>query len=169
MRYNRLKTQLETFNEELNIHKEQVIGIISKYGFPPAMEKFLLEIDELPELSNWQSVNSGMIGNLRSFFEALIKNIAKKIFAKTREECPKDSGKSELGNKRAYIKKHLILSDNDDKLITSFVNILHQEGGHAFTSEKRYFVMTKNIGIEIAYFLLSAYEDKFEKPYSNKN
>lgn len=169
LRYNRLKTQLETFNEELNIHKEQVIEIISKYGFPPAMEKFLLEIDELPELSNWQSVNSGMIGNLRSFFETLVKNIAKKIFAKTREEYPKDSGKSELGNKRAYIKKHLILSDNDDKLITSFVNILHQEGGHAFTSEKRYFVMTKNIGIEIAYFLLSAYEDKFEQPYSNKS
>lgn len=163
LKYDILKTQLETFNEELNIHKEQIIGIILKYGFPLEMEKFLLEIDELPELSNWQSVNSGMIGNLRSFFEALVKSIAEKIFTKTGEEYPKDSSKSELGNKRAYIKKHLILSDNDDKLITSFVSILHQEGGHAFTSQKRYFVMTKNIGIEIAYFLLSAYEEKFEK------
>lgn len=163
LKYNRLKIQLETFNEELNIHKEQVIGIISKYGFPLEMEKFLLEIDELPELSNWQSVNSGMIGNLRSFFEALVKSIAEKIFTKTGEEYPKDSSKGELGNKRAYIKKHLILSDNDDKLITSFVKILHQEGGHAFTSKKRYFVMTKNIGIEIAYFLLLTYEEIFEK------
>lgn len=163
LKYNRLKNLLETFNEELNIHKEQVIGIISKYGFPLEMENFLLEIDELPELSNWRSVNSGMIGNLRSFFEALVKSIAEKILAKTGEEYSKDSSKGELGNKRAYIKKNLMLSDNDDKLITSFVNILHQEGGHAFTSEKRYFVMTKNIGIEIAYFLLSTYEDKFEK------
>jgi hypothetical protein len=162
LKYNRLKTQLETFNEELNIHKEQVIEIISRHGFPSEMEKFLLEIDELPELSNWQSVNSGMIGNLRSFFEALVKGIAKKILAKTGEEYPKDYSKGELGNKRAYIKKHLILSDNDDKLITSFVNILHQEGGHAFTSEEKYFIMTKNIGIEIAYFLLSTYEEKFE-------
>jgi hypothetical protein len=162
LKYNRLKTQLETFNEELNIHKEQLIGIISKYGFPSEMEKFLLEIDEVPELSNWQSVNSGMIGNLRSFFETLVKSIAKKILAKTGEKYPQDSSKGELGNKRTYIKKHLILSDNDDKLITSFINILHQEGGHAFTSEKKYFVMTKNIGIEIAYFLLSTYEEKFE-------
>lgn len=169
LKYNKLKTQLETFNEELNIHKEQVIEIISKYGFPLEMEKFLLEIDELPELSKWQSVNSGMIGNLRSFFEALVKSIAEKIFAKTGEKYPKDSSKGELGNKRAYIKKHLMLSDNDDRLITSFVNILHQEGGHAFTSEKRYFLMTKNIGIEIAYFLLSAYEEKFEKSYLNKD
>jgi hypothetical protein len=163
LKYNRLKTQLETFNEELNIHKEQVIEIISKYGFPPEMEKFLLEIDELPELSNWQSINSGMIGNLRSFFEALVRSIAEKILTKTGEEYPKpQANEKEVGIKRKYIKEHLGLSGADNKLIDSFVNILHKEGGHAFTSEKRYFVMTKNIGIEIAYFLLSTYEEKFE-------
>lgn len=109
LKYNRLRTQLEAANEELNVHKEQIIEMISRYGFPQEMEKYLLEIDKLPELSNYQSVNSGLIGNLRSFFEALVKNIAEKIFAKTGKEYPKISGRQEIGNKRAYIKEHLTL------------------------------------------------------------
>jgi len=162
LKYNRLQIELEPSNEEINIHKEQIIGIISKYGFPPDMEKFLLEIDELPE-SNLQSVNSGMIGKLRSFFEALVKSIAEKIYIITGEDYPSIKGKQEMGNKREYIKKWLALSDKDDKLITAYVDILHKEGGHALISEKRHFVMSKNIGIEIAYFLLSTYEENFEK------
>jgi len=138
------------------------MGIISKYGFPPDMEILLLEIDELPE-SNLQSINSGMIGNLRSFFEALVKNIAEKIYNITGEEYPCIKGKQEMGNKREYIKKWLALSDKDDKLINAYVDILQKEGGHALISEKRYFIMSKNIGIEIAYFLLSTYEENFEK------
>ena len=62
-----MRNELEATNEEINIHKEQVIEIISKYGFPPEIEILLLEIDELPE-SNLQSINSGMISNLRHFF-----------------------------------------------------------------------------------------------------
>jgi len=165
LKYNNLKVELEPSNEEINIHKEQVIRIISKYGFSPEMEKFLLEIDELPDLSNWKSVNSGMIGNLRSFFEVLVKSIAGKIKAKTGREYPKPEGdQKDMGIKRKYIKDHLGLSDEGNKLITSYVDILNKEGSHALISEKRYFAMTKNIGIEIAYFLLSAYEEKFETP-----
>lgn len=164
MNYNRLIDELKDSNEEINIHKEQVIELISRYGFPQDMERFLLEIDELPDLSKWQSVNSGMIGNLRSFFEALVRSIADKISTKTGVECPKPQGnETEIGIKRKYIKEQLELSGADNKLIDSFVTILHKEGGHTFISERKYFVMTKNIGIEIAYFLLSVYEEKFEK------
>jgi hypothetical protein len=163
LKYDRLKSQLEASNEEINIYKEHVIEMISKYGFPPDMERFLLEIDELPDLSQWQSVNSGMIGKLRSFFESLVKSIANKISAKTGIECPKpQEDEREMGIKRKYIKEHLELSGADNKLIDSFVIILHKEGGHALLSERKYFVMTKNIGIELAYFLLSIYEEKFE-------
>lgn len=154
--------ELKGTNDELNIHKETVIGMITKYGFPSKMEVYLLEIDKLPDhLSNWQTINSGMIANLRSFFEELIKNIAKKIKNKSGKDYPKDKP-SEMGNKRAYIKEHLGLSDKDNKLIDSFVDILIKEGGHALTSDKRHFMLTKNIGIELAYFLLSVYEEQFE-------
>jgi hypothetical protein len=127
LRYGRLKERLETSSEELNIHKEKVIEMISKYRLPPEMEHFLLEIDKLYELPDWQTVNSGMIGSLRSFFELLVKSIAGEIKKKTGEEYVKDPNKSEMGIKRAYIKKHLMLSSKDDKLINSFVNILNEE------------------------------------------
>ena len=77
---------------------------------------------------------------------------------KTGEDYPKNQTKGSIGIKRQYIKKHLHLSNDDNKLIDSYVNILHGEGGHAFTSEKLYFSLTKNIGIELAYFLVSKLE-----------
>lgn len=157
IRYNKVINELSGTNEEINIDKEQVIDLINKYGFPPEMESFLLELDKIPESEDWGSINSGMIGNLRSFFEHLIKNIAAQINQKTKVPYPTDpSGqKKEMGLKRQYIKEHLILSDEDDKFITAFVKVLHKEGGHALMSERRYFVLTKNIGIELALFLMS--------------
>jgi hypothetical protein len=166
MEYNKLVNELKGTNDELNIHKETVIEMIKKYGFPPEMEICLLEIDKIPDhLTNWQTINSGMIGNLRSFFEGLVKSTAAKIKAKTGKEYPKpkDSNQGEMGIKRAYIKEQLELSEKDNKLIDSFVDILIKEGGHAFTSDKKHFLLTKNIGIELAYFLLSVYEEKFER------
>lgn len=158
IKYKKLKNELEKINEQINIHKEQVIDIISKFGFPPTLEKFLLEIDKTSELPDWESINSGMIGNLRAFFEELIRNIANHIKTITKADFPKTEN-SRIGNLRQYINKYLKLSDRDNELIDAFINILHKEGGHAFLSEKRYFLLAKNIGIEIAYFLLSKLED----------
>lgn len=162
IRYGRLQNELEGVNEEINIHKEQVIDIISKFGFPSEIGKFLLEIDKAAELPDWDLINSGMINNLRAFFEQLTKNIAEQTKQITKKEYSNDPNKSYIGNLRDYNKKHLKLSDSDDELIDAFINILHKEGGHAFLSEKRYFLLAKNIGIEIAYFLLSKLEDLSE-------
>ena len=159
IKFRRLQDELEGVNEEINIHKEQVIDIISKFGFSSELGIFLLEIDKTSELPDWESINSGMISNLRAFFEELTKNIAMQIKQITKEEYPNDKNKGHIGNLRAYIKNHLKLSEYDDKLIDGFVNILHKEGGHAFLSERRYFLLAKNIGIEIAYFLLSKLQD----------
>ncbi|MCX9024528.1 MAG: hypothetical protein OIN85_00365 [Candidatus Methanoperedens sp.] len=159
IRFSRLQNELEGVNEEINIHKEKVIDIISKFGFSSELGKFLLEIDKTSELPDWETINSGMISNLRAFFEELTKNIAMRIKQITKKEYPNDPKKGHIGNLRAYIKNNLKLSDYDDKLIDGFVNILHKEGGHAFLSERRYFLLAKNIGIEIAYFLLSKLED----------
>lgn len=163
LKYTNLKNELKGINEELNIDKEKVIDIITKYNFPPLMEDFLLQIDKIPESSEWDAINSGMIGNLRSFYEELIRNIAESIKEKIGDEFPNDSDKGEIGNKRTYIKQHFELTDGDNKLINSFISILHKEGGHSFMSEKKYFRLTKNIGIEIAYFLMSKLDTFLER------
>lgn len=164
-KYLKLKDDLNGVNEEINIDKEKVIEIINKYGFPQDMETYLLEIDNVSRYTDFQIISSGLIGKLRSFFEGLIINIAEKIHDKTHEdypEFPNDPNIKDMGIKRAYIKKHLKLTDTDNHFINSFVNILNKEGGHALVSEKKYFIMTRNIGIEIAYFLLAKYEDFLE-------
>jgi len=79
IRFSRLQDELERVNEEINIHKEKVIDIISKFGFSSELGKFLLEVDITSELPDWESINSGMISNLRAFFEELTKNIAMQI------------------------------------------------------------------------------------------
>jgi len=152
--YEKVKMGLIGINEEINIDKEQVIDLISKYGFSPEMESFLLELDKIPESEDWVSINSGMISNLRAFSEKLVINIAAQIKQRTGVDYPKDK-QSNMGNKRKYLKQHLGLSENDDKFIDSYIKILHEEGGHAFMSEKRYFRLAKNIGIELALFLMS--------------
>jgi len=156
--YERLQNELLGVNEELNLHKEQVIGIISKFGFPREMEQFLLEIDEISELSDWASINSGMIGNLRSFFEELIKNMALTIESNTGKICPD----RKIGTLRTFINDYLNITKHEDEFIDSFITMLHVEGGHAFLSERKYFLLLKNIGIEIAYFLLGKLEDFIE-------
>ena len=123
------------------------------------MEIFLLEIDKIIELPDSEPIYSGMIGNLRSFFEELTKNVAGTIESKT-GDIPSDRKISTL---RAYINKHLNVSKHEDKFIDSFIIMLHVEGGHNLVSEKKYFILSKNIGIEIAYFLLSKLEDFMKK------
>lgn len=166
IKYSKLKDDLNGINEELNIDKEKAIEIISKYGFSQNLEIFLLEIDNVSQYADWQTGSSALIGNLRSFFEELIKNMAEKIKDKTHEDYPifpDNPDIKEMGKLRHYLKIHLDLSEKDNKLITSYIDILIKEGAHSFLSERKYFDMTKNIGIEIAYFLLSKYEEFLDK------
>lgn len=158
IKYHNLKNGLIGINEEINIYKEKIIEIVSYFGFPSEMETLLLQIDEIYELPDSEPINSGMIGNLRSFFEKLTDNIAEQIKSKTGEKYP-NTLETKIGNQRLYIKKHLNLSDREDEFIDSFIILLHIEGGHALVSEKKYFLMTKNIGITMAYFLLSKLTD----------
>jgi len=97
-----------------------------------------------------------------------VENVAGKIKDITKDEYPKNPEKK-IGNKRDCIKKWLELTNKDNRLIDAYVEILNQEGGYACISQEKYFRLTKNIGIEIAFFLLSTYEEKFEKPYNTSS
>lgn len=158
IKYHNIQNELIGINEEINIYKEKIIEIVSYFGFPSEMETLLLKIDEIYELPDSEPINSGMIGNLRSFFEKLTDNIAEQIKSKTGEKYP-DECETKIGNQRLYIKNNLNLSTREDEFIDSFIILLHIEGGHALVSEKKYFLMAKNIGITMAYFLLSKLTD----------
>ena len=152
--YDEIKKNILGINVEINKDKEQLLTLFSKYGFDQKYEGFLNEIDEFINLNN-NYISSGMIGNLRSFMEGLLTDLAKRIASRNKEDIPKNEKLGYMGNIRNYLKNKLELSDNDNKLINSYIDVLHIEGGHSFTSEIEYFRLSKNIGIEISLFILS--------------
>ncbi len=156
-RYELLKMQIKKVNIEINQDKKTVSEKILQFGFDKSYNELLNEIDNFINNETSKIVNAGMISNLRTFIGNLLKEIANKI-AKQKSEIIPIIKDSEMGNIRSYLKINLKLSDKDDKLIDSFVDILHKEGGHSFTSEKEYFRLARNIAIEIALFILTKYE-----------
>jgi hypothetical protein len=161
-RYQLLNKKIKQINIEINQDKKAVSEKMSMLGFDKSYNQLLDEIDGFINTETSTVVNAGMISTLRAFMANLQKDIANKIAQKEGETIPAIEGRREMGNIRGYLKKKLDLSDNDDKFVDSFVDILHSEGGHAFMSEKEYFRLARNIAIEIALFILSKYEKKFK-------
>ena len=155
IQYRKLQDELLLENEEINIHQAEVIKLLSRLDFSPEMESYLSSLGGVSELPHWDKIGNDMVDTLWIFFDELIINIVKQIEFKNQENCPEDPLKIKLHNSLDYIKINLGLSPVDEKLIDSFISILYTEGKHAFLSEKRYFIFTKNMGIEISYFLLS--------------
>jgi hypothetical protein len=145
-------------NVEINQDKKTVSEKIALLGFNRKYNTLLAEIDDFLNDEKHKSINSGMINNLRAFMCDLTIDVAKKISEEKNEEIPQLPNHQEIGNARKYLKLNLELTDEDDKFIDSFVDILHNEGGHAFLSEKEYFRLARNIAIEIILFVLSRYE-----------
>jgi hypothetical protein len=144
-------------NIEINNDKKVVIDKMNSLGFNSEYASFLKEIDNYLTDNTTLSINSGMISNLRAFLSDLLKDIANKMCDKFKDKLPQEK-ESEMGNIRKYLKTKFKLTDPENKFISEFINILHSEGGHSFVSSKEYFRLSRNIGIEIAYFMLSKYE-----------
>ena len=155
IQYRKLQDELLLENEGINTHQGEVIRILLKLGFPGEMEEYLSSLGSVSELPHWDKIGNDMVDTLWIFFDELVINVVRKIESKTKQTCPDNSQNMQIQNSLDYIKTNLEFSDLDVKLIDSFISILYTEGEHAFLSEKRYFIFTKNIGIEISYFLLS--------------
>lgn len=152
-----VKNEIRGVNIEINRDKESVINKISVLGMGKEYEDFLVKLDQ--EISTSSGlITSGMIGNFRTFWEQLVVELSKKICLFSGEEMPAIEGKSQISISRLFIKRMLGLSDADNSLISRFVDILHAEGGHAFTSNFEYFRLSRNIGIEILLLLLTKTE-----------
>jgi uncharacterized protein YeeX (DUF496 family) len=152
--YEKIKESISSVNIEINRDKEKLVILFSSYGFDNKYEHLLKEIDDYIN-TNSTVLSSGMIGNMRSFIEDLVTDLARKIAANSNEQIPENENMGSMGNYRNYLKSKLELSEKDHQLINKYIEILHAEGGHSFTANVEYFRLAKNIGIEIGLFLLS--------------
>lgn len=162
-----LKGELKAVNIEINKDVKEVKRIIKYIDLDEKYNEFLTEIDEHLNTKS-RSISAGLINDFRSFFSDLVQDIAKRISSIEGENIPKykdPEGKNlrDIARYRRYLKIKLELSDRDDDLITSFVGVLHKEGGHSFVSNKEYFRLSRNIAIEITLLLLSKMLKKYPK------
>ena len=157
IRFNNLSKKLDGLNLEINIDKEKTFEKIKYFDFPEILIDALNKIDESyfnPSTDKFDI--SGNIKLLREFWNKLTDSIANNIKDKTKEEVPKPNpGESLIGNQRRYIKKHLKMSDPEDKLLDAIIDITNKQGGHALISDIESFRLSKNISIEIALLLLN--------------
>jgi hypothetical protein len=160
--YEVVKSKIEGINIEINRDKKAIIDRIKYLQFDEKYAEFLTEIENYINTSS-SIITSGMVSNMRSFMEGIIDDLAKRISSICNEEIPTEKDCSHMGNMRKYIKIKLELTDSDNQLINKYIDILHSEGGHSFTSNIEYFRLAKNIGIEITLLLLKKYESKYSK------
>ena len=162
LRYAFLQRKITRINIEINEDKRSLSEKIGRLGFDRRYNKLLDGIDRFINAETEQFINAGLISDLRAFIADLLKDVAYRIAEKEQEKIPALPNHQEMGNVRKYLQHKLDYSDKDDRFVTAFIDILHSEGGHTFTSEKEYFRLARNIAIEIALFVLS----KYEKTYS---
>lgn len=160
--YEVAKKSIRGVNIEINRDKEEVVSYISHFEFDDKYNKLLSEIDKYIYTES-EIISSGMIGNLRSFMEDLLTDLAKKIAIHEEGDIPQYEGLGAMGCVRKYLKDNLELSDNDNSFINAYISVLHSEGGHSFVSNKDYFRLARNIGIEIVLLLLSKFKSKYIK------
>jgi hypothetical protein len=104
--YEKVKENILNINIEINKDKEKPISIFSSYGFDNKYAVLLQEIDAYIN-TNSTIVGSGMIGNMRSFMEDLITDLARKISANFNEQIPEREKSGPMGNNRNYLKTKL--------------------------------------------------------------
>jgi len=163
IRYLRLKSELEVgVNPEINADKEKVTEKINRFGFSDELSGALNKIDEYywnttSDKFDWAMANS----LLRTFLTQLLKEISREISGKTGDKII--MGKSELNSFKSYIKKQLLLDDEENKLINALIGITNSEGAHTLITEKEYSRLCKNMIIELSLLLMSKLESFLEK------
>lgn len=160
IRYIRLKGELEAgVNPEINADKDKVIEKINLFGFSVELGGALNKIDEYywnttSDKFDWAMAN----GLLREFLTRLLREISGKIHGKTGDEITRGKDESEFTSFKSYIKKHLPLGGNENKLIKALYGLTSSEGAHTIITEREYFRLCKNMIIELSLLLMSKLE-----------
>jgi len=150
IRYSALKKALkEGTNFQIEADKNKIKEKISYFGFDPVLAASLDKMEEMYwNFSTDEFDNSMAMGQLREFIAKLVENICQKINEKTGEPYP-TTGDTEIANLRKYMKEHLQL-DEEHQLMNKLIGMINHRGSHNLVSEKEYFRVTKNIGIELS-------------------
>lgn len=158
IRFQNLTKNLIDSNVEINKDKAEVINKFELFGFRKEYADLLNDLDKFIVGESSKYDLAGAINCLRELMINIFKDIVNLISEKTGDH-PKDKS---TGILRSFVKEKLDFTDRDNDVYDSIVSILHSEGGHSFSSSKKYFRLSRNMAIEVILLLLSKYEERFE-------
>ena len=151
-----IKVKVNQVDVEIESDQNKVIELIEEFWFDPQLNKFLTDLRNKNIAEEDELQFAWTIGTFRDFFGRVIIEIAQKIAEFSSEIIPEYEWiTSPISIARKYIQDKWSLSDKENKFINDYIEILHKEWWHNMFSNKDYFRLTKNIGIEILYMLLS--------------
>lgn len=158
---NKIRIKVNQVDIEIQSDQNIVMDLIEEFWFDPSINKFLtgLKSKNITEEDGIQF--SWTINSFRDFFQKTIIEIWNKISETKTEVIPeyynekKEKIITPIWITRRYIKEKLDLSDNENKFIDRYIDIVHTEWWHSMFTSQEYFRLTKNIWIEILYMLLS--------------
>lgn len=155
--------ELKVNQVDVEIHSDQneVVKLIKEFGFGSVLNEYLTDLSSKNIMEEDYIAFAWTINTFREFFWSMMYEISDKIVEITGTQLWDyfdDQNKritTSVWIARKHIKDKLQLSDKDNALINKYMDIVHDEGWHNMFSSQTYFRLTKNIGIEILYMLLS--------------
>ena len=163
IRYEKLIKRLDWIDVEINSDKIKVKEYLKDFWFDEKYNITLNKIDKFIVNEEYDDTITpgGVIWIFREFFHDFYIDLARKIAELNLvDSVPKhEICKKDICHATKYIQKEFNLSDDDTKLLWAYLWITNWEGAHKLISEKKYFRLTRNIGIEIALLMLSKLED----------
>lgn len=154
--YGRTKEKFMPVNMEINRDEELVRQAIGRFKLPEELSETLDRINVRLSASSDDLDHASLIADIRSFFEGLVKEMAKKIDIPTRCKL------ATFGGCRDFFKQRDVALTNDksDALLNALYGFLSNEGAHALVSRSENVRISKNMVIELSLFLLESLEKR---------
>lgn len=167
LRYKKLERKLEWIDTEISSDKIKVNEYLKDFWFDNKYNITLNKIDKFISIEDYDDTFTPgwVIWIFREFFDNFYIDLAKKICnLNWAEEVPENKNcKKLICHSVKYIQHEFDLSEDDTKLLWAYLWITNWKWAHKLLSEKKYFRLTRNIGIEIALLMLSKLEDLKQK------
>jgi hypothetical protein len=144
---------VEGLNLEINQDKDVVQSYLKTLAFSPSLANSLEEATRLYELGGSNFTLKASMGHVRSFLENLQKEVIPAVHKKHGGVLP-----TTWGDGLAYLRKHLVLSEAEEKFAAGLYRLISDEAVHPLVAEREYARLARNVVIEYALLFLRKLE-----------
>ncbi len=155
IRYERLKGQLlQGVNPEINTDREVLISRMHQLGFRGEILGALTEVDRKVLAASTPLDFKGCVGDLRTLFEEIVEDAAKRAANLTNTTPPSGPLKSDFKPWKDLLVRTKVLTEEEADLFQKLYNYLSNVGTHRLGSGQEHVRIAKNTVIEFGLLLV---------------